>query len=193
MRDDLVACPVLQKNAAGPCRSDVADWIDAPEISSHSGAKRRGRVRNERGHRVGAGRQQDKRPDVRIRRSDERARLRTGTPSQVADPPWVDHTERPQDIDGPPNRDDVAHLGIWTCVRTATGPEPAGVGGLDVEGSVIVSATTLRAASHSASVSNSPRSPPDPWTATTAGRRRLPGGRRRYPSIFTPSLTNETL
>ena len=62
----------------------------------------------------------------------------------------------------------------------------------EVDGSVSVSVTTLRAASHEACLTSSVRSPPEPWTNTTAGFGSLPGGTSRKPSMRRPPLSNET-
>src|SRR5215831_10034124 len=66
-------------------------------------------------------------------------------------------------------------------------------GGYDDDGAVIVKATTPFRASATAVPTSSRRSPPEPWTSTTPGRRvAFPPGSTRYASTRRPLLAYET-
>ena len=172
---------VLEQDRARPREGDVAERVDAAEELLHLRPQLRRRLLDERRQRRGAGREQRERLDVRLGRGDERARPRARAPAEVADPVGIDLRQRRAAGRPRGERRRRRRPARRAPASSCRASESAGTGAFAVDGSVSVSVTTLRAASHAAWPISSVRSPPEPCTNTTAG-----GGPSRAARAGTP-------
>ena len=162
-RHDLVALAVEEQQRARPRATDGGKRVDLAEDPGDVRLQVLRRLRHVLRDGWRARRDQRQRAEPRLDAGDDRAQARPGAEARVADSPRVDPRQALQQIDCPPNGDDVANGQIPLPLEGGDGRKPVSLAAV-ADGAVIVSATAPRPASPVASTINSVLSPPDPST-----------------------------